>query len=77
MFATPVVYPVSKIPARWQWLLYANPMAPVVESFRAVSLGTGAVPMGALLSGTVITAIILGVGIALFSRVEQSFADTV
>ena len=46
MFATPVVYPASKIPARWAWLLAVNPMAPMVESFRILVLGAGTVTAG-------------------------------
>jgi ABC-type polysaccharide/polyol phosphate export permease len=34
MFLTPVVYPAAIVPARWQWLLRANPMTTFVNAFR-------------------------------------------
>ena len=34
MFATPIVYPSSLIPAKWRLLYGLNPMAGVVEGFR-------------------------------------------
>jgi lipopolysaccharide transport system permease protein len=43
MYATPVIYPVSTIPARFQPLIQANPMTPVVETFRYAFLGAGTV----------------------------------
>ena len=39
MFATPVVYPASLVPQEWQWALYLNPMAGVIEGFRSAFLG--------------------------------------
>ena len=41
MYATPVIYPVSSIPARFQWIILANPMTPIVETFRYAFLGAG------------------------------------
>src|SRR5262249_30089040 len=38
LYATPVVFPVSLVPARWRWLLYLNPMTGVVEGFRSAFL---------------------------------------
>src|SRR5262249_45059169 len=34
LFATPVVYPASLVPARWRALYGLNPMAGVIEGFR-------------------------------------------
>lgn len=77
MFATPVVYPSSRIPARWSWVVTVNPMAPVIEQFRHATLGTPAVGPGALLASAAATLLLLLVGLVLFSRVEKSFVDTV
>ena len=35
MFATPVVYPASLVPEKWQWILYLNPIAGLIEGFRS------------------------------------------
>jgi len=77
MFATPVVYPASRLPGRWAWLLYANPMAPIVEAFRLVVLGAGSLDPGPLAASAGITLLVLAGGVALFSRTEKSFMDTV
>ncbi|HLF73848.1 MAG TPA: ABC transporter permease, partial [Anaerolineales bacterium] len=43
MYATPVIYPVSAIPERFQWVILANPMTSIVEAFRYAFLGAGTV----------------------------------
>ncbi len=77
MYATPIVYPVSQVPAKYQWIVALNPMAPVIEAFRCAFLGVGTV--NALQTGMSIatTLLVLFAGIVLFSRVEKSFMDTV
>jgi homopolymeric O-antigen transport system permease protein len=35
MFATPIIYPASLVPARWRWLLWLNPLAGLIEGFRS------------------------------------------
>ena len=77
MFATPVVYPASSVPAKWQWLLAVNPMAPVIEMFRHAFLGTGSVSLTSWAASLLTTAAVLLVGVLLFSRVEKTFMDTV
>ena len=34
MYATPVIVPISSFPQRFQWIILANPMTPIVEIFR-------------------------------------------
>lgn len=77
MYASPVVYPASRIPEKWQWLMLANPMAPVIEAFRFALFGVGRVSAPEIGASVAITAAILAGGIVLFSRVEKSFMDTV
>jgi lipopolysaccharide transport system permease protein len=77
MYATPVVYPVSIVPARFQWVLLINPVAPIVESFRYAFLGSGTVSLAHLSYSAAFTVAVLAVGTVLFNRVEQTFMDTV
>ena len=77
MFASPVFYPATLIPAGlagWFWL---NPLTPLIETFRAVCFGREMIPAGFLwiAAGTVL--IVLFVGIALFKRHETSLTDIV
>lgn len=77
MYATPVVYPTSGIPEKWRWLIAINPMAPVMEAFRALLFGVGTVSGTELAGSLVATGLVLVVGVVLFSRIEKSFMDTV
>lgn len=77
MYATPIVYPTSQIPEKWQWLIALNPMAPIIESFRYAFLGAGTVHPWQIGLSIGTTLLILTIGIILFSRIEKSFMDTV
>ncbi|MFZ3059400.1 MAG: ABC transporter permease [Candidatus Methanoperedens sp.] len=77
MYATPVVYPLSQIPEKWQWLIALNPMTAIVETFRYAYLGAGTVQPMLLGISLSMTIIILAAGIVLFSRVQKTFMDTV
>lgn len=76
-FATPIAYPSSLLPPRWQPLLGLNPMAGVVEGFRWALLGTGRPPGMLLLVSTVVSALLLYTGMLYFRRMERTFADVV
>ena len=78
MFATPVVYPLSMIGGgNFRWLILANPMTPIVETFRYSYLGRGVFDVGYLFYSAGITVAVLLIGIVLFNRVERTFMDTV
>ena len=77
MYATPVIYPVSSIPERFQWLILANPMTPIVEAFRYAFLGAGTVDIKHLLYSFAFMLIVVFLGSVIFNRVEQTFMDTV
>jgi len=77
MYATPIVYPMSQIPEKWQWLYALNPMASIIETFRYAFLGSGTVNLQHLAISAGMTLLIFFVGIVLFSRIEKSFMDTV
>ncbi len=77
MYSTPVIYPLSKMPARYQWIMLSNPMTPVIETFRYAFLGTGTFSWGYLGLSCVVTAAIMLIGILLFNHVEKTFMDTV
>jgi len=77
MYATPVIYPVSSIPARFQWIILVNPMTPIVEAFRYAFLGAGTVNTGGLLYSLGFMLVAIFLGSVVFNRVEQTFMDTV
>lgn len=77
MYATPVVYPMSLVPARWQWLYTLNPMVSIVEAFRHAFLGTGSLNPRVVITSLGITGLLLILGVIFFNRVEKTFMDTV
>jgi len=77
MFLTPVIWPLSVIPARYIWLCSLNPMAGVMETFRVAFLGAGRIYPEAILIGACVTVAVLVLGLFLFHRVERTFLDTV
>jgi lipopolysaccharide transport system permease protein len=77
MYATPVIYPVSSIPARFQPLIVANPMTSIVETFRYAFLGAGTVNPLDLLYSFVFMVVVVILGAIIFNRVEATFMDTV
>lgn len=77
MYATPVIYPVSSIPERFQWIILVNPLTPIVEAFRYAFLGAGTVNTGLLVYSFVFMLVVDVLGVLIFNRVEQTFMDTV
>ena len=77
MFLTPVIYPVSIIPERYSWILYLNPMAGIIESFRATILGYKSIPVFGLIFSVGITLLCFVSGVFYFRRMEKTFADVV
>lgn len=76
LFLTPVVYSTSIIPERWQWLALLNPMTGLVEGFRSAFLGTP-FDLAAIAVSTLCAAALVVAGVAVFERVEQTFADLI
>ncbi len=77
MFASPVVYPASIIPAKYHLIYAINPMAGVIEGFRSALLGTVAFPTDMLLVSTMVSVILLIFGALYFRRTERYFADVI
>ena len=77
MYATAVVYPVSQIPQRFHWVLYANPMNAPIELFRFWFYGAGGIPLQAIISSILLTFFFLFIGLIMFNQNERNFIDVV
>lgn len=77
MYATPVIYPISSISDNYKWLILANPMSSIVETFRYAFLGSGTFSWLYLGYSLAVTMAILFIGVIIFNKVEKSFTDTV
>ena len=77
MFASPVAYPSSLVPAKWRWLYGLNPMAGVIEGFRWSLTGHGQ-PPGVILGASIGAVLFLLVtGTLYFQKMEGRIADVV
>lgn len=77
MFASSIVFPLSKISADKQWILQLNPIVPIVEAFRFAFFGVGRVNLSTLAYSAVVCTGIFLLGILLFHRAERNVMDTV
>ena len=77
MYVTPVVYPLSQVPDKFRRLFYLNPMSAPVELFRIWFYGLGNVPYKMILSSLAATAIVLFIGLILFTRNARTCMDVI
>ena len=77
MFLTPIAYPSSMVPQRFQVLYALNPMTGVVEGSRWALLGSGQAPGNMTLVSSLVAIILLVTGMIYFRRMERQFADMV
>ena len=77
MYATPVIYPLSTMSEKYRWIIVANPMTAIVETFRFSFFGTGTFSWAYLGYTAGFTLVLLLAGTAVFNRVERTFMDTV
>jgi lipopolysaccharide transport system permease protein len=75
MYLTPVFYPISMVPPEHRWLLYLNPMASVVATFRWGIIGVGEAPLIPLATSFVVTTVAMVAGIWFFTISEPSTVD--
>jgi lipopolysaccharide transport system permease protein len=77
LFASPVVYPSSLMPAKWRWVYALNPMTGVIEGFRWALVGHGAAPEHLVLVSSGVVLLVFFSGLAYFQRMETTIADVV
>ena len=76
-FLTPIVYPSSLVPERWQVLYGLNPMVSVIEGCRWSLLGQGKGPTPMLWVSLVMGLLLFVSGAAWFRWRERTFVDAV
>ena len=77
MYASPIVYPLSIVPEKYKWIIVANPVTSIIETFKYAFLGVGEFSWLYLGYSTLFTIILFMIGLVIFHRVEKSFMDTV
>lgn len=76
-YGTPIVYPVSKIPDKYKWVIFFNPLIAAIDQFRAAFLGTTALSPIYFCSALAFSLGTVFVGVLLFSLIEREFVDVI
>jgi lipopolysaccharide transport system permease protein len=76
MFATPVFYSSAMLPDRWRWMATLNPLAVLLDGYRAAFFGSG-FDWPALTACAAFAALLLATALAAFRRMEEHFPDLV
>lgn len=77
LFLTPVIYPTSIIPKRFQAVIALNPTVGLIETFRAVLLPTRNIDWQLFGISLLITLLVLVLGMIYFRKTEKEFADII
>lgn len=78
MYATPVIQPLSNIiDSKYKYFILANPMTPIIETFRVAFLGKGIFNWWYIAYSFAMMLILLFIGFYTFSNTEKTFTDTV
>ena len=76
VYATPVFYSASIVPARYRPFLSLNPMVAIVDGFRAALFG-GRLPLAQLGIALAISLVVGVLGFIRFRHLERTFADRI
>lgn len=77
LFVTPIIYPMSFLPADYRRIAALNPMTGIVEGLRASLLGVGTPDWGLIGVSGVASVVLFVLGMLYFHGAERRFADVV
>ena len=77
MYVTPIIFPLSSLSGKMKTLAILNPMTSIIETFKFSFLSAGTFNWIHLGYSSLVTLIVLLLGILIFNKTEQNFMDTV
>lgn len=77
LFLTPVIYPVSLIPGKFQWIIYLNPMTGIIEAARFILISHGSINILGLCISIMMSFILLFTSLFYFNANEGQIADII
>lgn len=75
MFLSPIFYPVSALPEKYQFYLHLNPLTVVIEQTRDVLIWGKFIAMDIFFYYLIISILISWIGFAWFQKTRKGFAD--
>lgn len=76
-YATPILYPASLIPNKYQFILFLNPFTEMINSYRDIFLYHQLPSLSGMLYLCCISIILFVIGLAIFRKLEKGFAEEV
>lgn len=75
MFLSPIFFPISALPAKWQPLLALNPLAVVIEQTRQILVSGTPPDWPTIAIGSLLAILICELAFRSFNRAKRTFAD--
>lgn len=75
LFLSPVFYPISALPERYQGWFRLNPLTPIIEEARAVLVFGGGIEWGPWLIRVLVSTLVAWLGFWWFQKTRKGFAD--
>ena len=73
-YMTGIIFPIDRVPEKYQWVMDLNPIAPLIEAWRNLFIA-GELPDTGLWPTVLLAVVAVGLGLAVFHRLEKHFAD--
>lgn len=77
LFASPVIYPTSKMPEKYQAVLQFNPLVGIIDAFRAAALPTRSIDWPLLGLASAVSVVLFILAAVYFYKTERLFADII
>lgn len=77
LFVTPIIYPISILPEKYQKLAALNPLTGIIEAFRATVLPGKHINISLLSLSCFVSIVVFIIGLLYFRKMEKGFADIV
>lgn len=78
LYASPVIYPISEIPEKYQSFMAWNPLVFIIESYRKILLGhSTASTLEFALPSVGLTILVFFIGLILYNKTQRTYVDYV
>lgn len=77
LYASPVAYAVSRVPAEYRGLYFLNPLSGLIEAFRWSLIGRGELNWSAIAYSAIFAVLTFIGGAFSFKKMERRFADVI